>query len=164
MSKEFIMFVGVPCSGKSTFIRDCMPLPDSEDWVIISTDNIIEERAKAQGKTYSEIFDAEIKSATTEMNLRVQQAVKDNKNIWWDQTNITASSRKKKLSQIPKSYHKIAVLVEEQLNVILERNNNRPGKVIPEKVIRDMFNNLEVPSLSEGFDCVVKALMLKKLV
>jgi predicted kinase len=156
--KELIMMVGMPCSGKSTFIEKFSN--KFNDYIVISTDNIIEGRAEKQGKTYNEIFKDEIKSATKEMNERLAQAIQNGDNIIWDQTNLTVKSRKSKLSGIPKDYQKVAMYVETDLKTIKDRNV-RPGKIIPESVLDNMWGSIEVPSITEGFHAVLNTLIFK---
>ena len=156
--KELIMMVGMPCSGKSTFIEKFSN--KFNDYIVISTDNIIEDRAEKQGKTYNEIFKDEIKSATKEMNERLAQAIQNGDNIIWDQTNLTVKSRKSKLSGIPKDYQKVAMYVETDLKTIKGRNV-RPGKIIPESVLDNMWGSIEVPSITEGFHAVLNTLIFK---
>lgn len=156
--KELIMMVGMPCSGKSTFIEKFSN--KFNDYIVISTDNIIEDRAEKQGKTYNEIFKDEIKSATKEMNERLAQAIQNGDNIIWDQTNLTVKSRKSKLSGIPKDYQKVAMYVETDLKTIKDRNV-RPGKIIPESVLDNMWGSIEVPSITEGFHAVLNTLIFK---
>lgn len=156
--KEIIMMVGMPCSGKSTFIEKFSN--KFNDYVVISTDNIIEARAKEQGKTYNEIFKDEIKSATKEMNEQLVQAIQNGDNIIWDQTNLTIKSRNSKLSNIPKDYQKVAMYVETDLETVKARNT-RPGKIIPESVIDNMWSSIEVPSITEGFHAVLNTLIFK---
>jgi predicted kinase len=146
------MLVGVPGSGKSTWIKN---QNFDSNTVVISTDDIIEQRARAQGLTYSDVFQTEIKSATAEMNRILMDAVANNKDIVWDQTNLTVKSRRPKLAQIPKEYLKIAVYFATPADVELQRRlNNRPGKVIPANIVLGMKSQLQMPALDEGFDRV----------
>jgi hypothetical protein len=148
------MLVGIPASGKSTWVKE--QGFDPETTVIISTDDIIERRAAAVGKTYSEVFQAEYKSASGEMNKNLHNALAENKDIVWDQTNTTVKSRHAKLAMIPHRYNRIAVVFaspsDHELNF---RLMNRPGKNIPWNVINGMKNSFEVPSLQEGFSKII---------
>lgn len=150
------MLVGVPASGKSTWIKR-----QNFDWsktVIISTDAYIEDQAALQGKTYSEVFNDEIKAATFKMNETLKSAIKFGLNIVIDQTNCSVKTRASKLSQFPKSYNKIAVFFptpnEEELN---NRLGSRPGKTIPDFVMKNMISSLVPPTEAEGFDKVITA-------
>lgn len=147
------MLIGVPGSGKSTWLRR-----QNLDAVVISTDDIIEREAAQQGKTYSEVFDSAIKKATSEMNAALRQAIKDQQDIIWDQTNISAKSRSGKLAQFPKNYEKIAVFFPTpDAEELSKRLAGRAGKTIPAFVVKSMAANLEPPSSKEGFDQIITA-------
>jgi hypothetical protein len=150
------MLIGVPCAGKSTWVGNQM-----FDWTItemVSTDAIIDRRAAAQGKTYSDVFKREIKSATAEMNQTLRSAISSNKDIVWDQTNVTAKARKNKLDQIPNGYRKVAIFVATPDRAELQRRlDGRPGKTIPYNIVMGMVSQLERPSTDEGFDDVIDA-------
>lgn len=143
------MLVGVPGSGKTTWIKN-----NKHDAVVLSTDDYIERSAEKQGKTYSEVFKDVIGFATDQMEKDLVQAVQNKRDIIWDQTNLTAKSRKSKLSRIPKEYKKVAVFFGVPSD-LRDRLASRPGKVIPEPIIISMINQLQPPSKEEGFDEVV---------
>ena len=145
------MLVGVPGSGKTTWIRN-----NKHDAVVLSTDDYIEKIAAKQGKTYSEVFKDTIGDATDQMEKDLIQALRNERDIIWDQTNLTAKSRKSKLSRIPKSYKKVGVYFSVPQD-LRDRLASRPGKVIPEPVIISMINQLQPPTKEEGFDEVVQA-------
>ena len=150
------MLIGVPASGKSTWVAN-----QNFDWnntAVISSDAIIDRRAADQGKTYSDIFRSEIKSATSEMNQNLRDAIANNMDIIWDQTNVTAKSRQAKLSQIPDNYTKVAVYFQTpDITELQRRLANRPGKKIPQNIVMGMISQLEPPMSSEGFDKIIKA-------
>lgn len=146
MTPTLYMLIGVPGSGKTTWIRN-----HKHDAVVLSTDDKIEAEAERSGKTYSEVFHDTIKHATSQMQDDMIRAVRERRDIIWDQTNITAKSRRGKLSQIPKDYRKVAVFFPVPPD-LRERLAGRPGKNIPEPVVLSMINQLEPPSKSEGFD------------
>ena len=148
------MMIGVPSSGKSTWIAN-----QNFDWnntMVVSSDAIIDQRAAAQGKTYSDVFRDEIKSATAEMNQNLRNAIANKMDIIWDQTNLTAKSRAGKLAQIPKNYRKIAVFFPTPNEKELQRRlASRPGKTIPHNIVMGMMSQLEKPSETEGFDEII---------
>ncbi len=143
------MLVGVPGSGKTTWIKN-----NKHDAVVLSTDNYIERYAMKTGKTYSEMFKELIGVATDQMEKDLVQAVRNERDIIWDQTNLTAKSRRTKLNRIPKDYKKIAVYFSVP-NDLRDRLASRPGKTIPEPVILSMINQLQPPTKEEGFDEIV---------
>lgn len=144
------MLIGVPGSGKSTWIKNHA---DSSA-MVLSTDDKIEAAARAQGKTYSEVFKDEIKAANVGMQNDLIRALRDGRDIIWDQTNITRKSRRDKLTRIPHNYEKIAVFFPTPLD-LKQRLASRPGKEIPEPVVLSMINQLEPPSKEEGFDKII---------
>jgi predicted kinase len=155
----FIMLIGVPGSGKSFFVKNYVNyiFPDKE-FTVVSSDAIIDQRAAAQGKTYSDVFQDEIKSATTEMNQNLRNAIANNMDIVWDQTNLTAKARAGKLSQIPKTYRKIAVFFPTPNEKELQRRlASRPGKNIPSNIVMGMKSQLQAPTTAEGFDEIISA-------
>lgn len=156
---ELIMLCGIPCSGKSTWIlvgqTEGPDFPD--DVVILSTDNYIQKEAEKKNATYNQIFDDIIKDATKELELELRWATIKDKNIIWDQTNLTPKARRKKLNKIPSRYQKIAMWFDIELEEALKRNQKRPGKVIPETVLRQMHSQFIPPTIDEGFDYVIKA-------
>lgn len=148
------MLIGLPGVGKSTWIAQ-QPL-DWNNTVLVSTDNIIEQRAHVQGKTYTQVFQQEIKSATHLMNRILQRAIVDNKDVVWDQTNISVNARKGKLTQFPSTYEKIGVFfVTPDDKEHQRRLASRPGKIIPDDVIQNMKAQLHAPSEAEGFDQIL---------
>jgi predicted kinase len=148
------MMIGVPGSGKSTWIAN-----QNFDWnktMVVSTDAIIDQRAAAQGKTYSEVFQNEIKGATAQMNANLKNAIANNMDIALDQTNLTPKSRQSKLSQIPKNYRKVAVYFSTPDDQeLMRRLANRPGKTIPTGVVANMISQLQPPTKAEGFDEII---------
>ena len=152
MAKVY-MLIGVPGSGKSTWIAE---QEWAKDCVLVSTDKLIDIEAARQGKTYNDVFKDYIGEATRLMNEDIQAAVKAGKDIIWDQTNTSRKSRKGKLTQVP-GYYKIAVVFatppEEEWK---RRLSNRPGKTIPDGVLSAMADGLQLPSEGE-FDEVWNA-------
>jgi len=151
------MLIGVPASGKSTWIAQHSVF-DWSNTVVISTDAIIDRRAESQGKTYSEVFSKEIKSATAEMHDKLRVAIKTDRDIIWDQTNVTAKSRASKLAQVPDTYTKVAVFFATPEPAELQRRlASRPGKTIPAHIVQGMASQLEPPTEAEGFDRIIVA-------
>jgi predicted kinase len=155
---KLFMLIGVPGSGKSTWIRE-----HSHEAVIASTDDYIEAVAAAQGLTYNEVFETEIKAATAALRETVKQAVRDKRDIIWDQTNLTAKTRRGKLGQVPKSYERIALFFPTPDGAELERRlAGRAGKTIPVGVMTSMIASLEPPGPGEDFDEIYHVPVAKK--
>jgi predicted kinase len=149
---NMLMLVGLPTSGKSTFVENyIMDFGTLFNFVVLSTDHYIEYYAKQQNKTYNEVFDEYVKEAHRQMNRSLKDAIDAGKDIIWDQTNLSAKARKGKLARIPDTYTKRAAYFPITLEEALRRNQTRSGKVIPEYVIESMHKTIEPPTLEEGF-------------
>jgi predicted kinase len=151
---ECVMLVGIPTSGKSTYVEKLKKLDYWKDAVVLSTDSYIEKEAKRMGLTYNQVFDDVIDNATRELELQLIMAKDKGKNLIYDQTNLTIKSRRKKLSKLPSFYRRGVVYFEVSLEEALKRNENREGKFIPESILKRMYHQFEVPTISEGFDYV----------
>lgn len=147
MSKCY-QLVGVPASGKSTWIKN-------QDWAlgltVVSTDAFVEDYARAQGKTYSEVFEEYMPIAVNLMAEQVVRARELGHTIIWDQTSTTVASRAKKFRMLPDYEHIAVVFQTPDEEEHQRRLKTRPGKVIPEAVLFDMVWNFEMPTEEEGF-------------
>lgn len=149
-----IVLVGLPGSGKS-FFRDKF-LSDN-DAVIVSSDDEIEKLAKDAGLDYTSGFKQFVGAATGIMKQNFRDAVNSDKNIIWDQTNLSAKKRKGILQQLPDHYYKVAVVFEvtdEELNKRLRNREKETGKSIPVDVVKNMAKTYQPPTKQEGFDLV----------
>jgi predicted kinase len=140
--------IGVPGSGKSTWVSE-------QDWAlgltIVSTDAFVEDYARAQGKTYSEVFTDYMPTAVNLMAEQVVFAREHGHDIIWDQTSTTIESRARKFRMLP-DYEHIAVVFETpEHNELMRRLMSRPGKEIPDHVIASMIASWEEPTEEEGF-------------
>jgi len=154
---ECQILVGCPCSGKSTYREKF--LKDNQDYVIVSSDDIIDNLCAKDGITYSQGFKKHIDYATKESKRIFNNAIENKQNIIIDQTNMSVKSRKSKLDALSKDYVKTAVIFIVQNDVLydrLEKRAKETGKNIPKDVIISMLNNYEKPSKEEGFDNIVE--------
>lgn len=143
------ILVGVPGAGKSTWIKN-------QKWAgecaVVSTDFHVEQYAKEKGKTYSEVFDHYMSTAVELMISDVHDAMEFDKNIIWDQTSTSVKTRGKKIKML-EGYHKIAIVFRTpSIEELMRRIDSRVGKDVPAKVILDMIEKWEEPTLEEGFD------------
>jgi predicted kinase len=151
---ECVMLVGIPTSGKSTYVEKLKKLDYWKDAVVLSTDSYIEKEAKRMGLTYNQVFDDVIDNATRELELQLIMAKDKGKDIIFDQTNLSKKTRRKKLSKLPSYYRRGVIYFEVSLEEALKRNKTREGKFIPESILKRMYHQFEVPTISEGFDYV----------
>lgn len=140
--------IGIPGSGKSTWVWN-------QNWIVgmdyVSTDHHVEEYAKAQGKTYSEVFTEYMPTAVELMAQEVVAAREAGRDIIWDQTSTTVKSRARKFNMLPDYYHIAVVFRTPEKNELEKRLASRPGKVIPKEVVQNMIDNWEEPTTEEGF-------------
>jgi predicted kinase len=140
--------IGVPASGKSTWIKD-------QIWAlgltVVSTDAFVEDYARLQGKTYSEVFKDYMPKAVDLMAKQVVFAREHGHTLFWDQTSTTLASRARKFNMLPDYEHIAVVFRTPDLNVLKERLVSRLGKEIPWEVVQGMLDNWEEPTLEEGF-------------
>lgn len=151
---EVILMVGLPGSGKSTYINKYF----KTDYVIISSDDLIQEKADELGKTYDDVFSDYIGDASKYANILLDKAIKDRKNIIIDKTNMSKKARNRVLSRIPTDYTKTAIVFNVDTEVLLNRitTRNKTGKTISMNVLFDMQRNYDEPTISEGFDKILK--------
>jgi predicted kinase len=140
--------VGVPGSGKSTWV-------ESQDWALtcakVSTDKWVEIYAREVGRTYSEVFDSFMPNAMDLMAKEVEVARELGRDIIWDQTSTSIKSRKRKFNMLPDYEHIAVVFKTPEKEELARRLASRPGKNIPEHVMRSMIDNLHIPTEDEGF-------------
>lgn len=150
------VLVGLPGSGKSTCIQSVYADPSQ---FVYSTDDFIEVAAKELGSTYNDVFETLIKSVTKAADNMLSDAIKQNKDVVWDQTNMSAKKRAAILSKFPAAYRKICVCFvpprnEAEQQELDRRLANRPGKTIPAHIMRNMASSFAMPTQEEGFDVV----------
>ena len=139
------MMVGIPGSGKSTWIRE----NTEQNWVVLSPDTILEKRynyewtsdraSEAWAESYR-LFGFLLLKGTT---------------IVWDATFISPIIRSAIL-HISKGagYRVEAIFCDTPVETCIERNASRMREPVPESTIRRMADNLVIPTEAEGFDGV----------
>lgn len=140
--KPFIeMLIGVPYSGKSTYIKN-------RKETIVSRDEIITILEK--DKNYTEAFksvDQELVDKIFKQN--ISYAFNKRKSFIVDKTNLTKKSRRKILSSVPKNWIKKATIFLVDTEIIEKRKEKRKDKFIPDDAMATMLNSLTFPDYSE---------------
>jgi predicted kinase len=147
MAKLYVL-VGVPGSGKSTWVAN---QEWAKDCVYVSTDHHVDAYAKSLGKTYSEVFDEYMPTAVKLMASDVEAARDAGKDIIWDQTSTTIKTRKRKFNMLPDYYAIAVVFPTPDATELAKRLAGRPGKEIPDAVMRQMIGGFIMPTEDEGF-------------
>lgn len=148
------VLVGLPGVGKSTWVKMNAERYDVKPFGILSTDNTIEKIAISCGMTYNDIFDLAFPIAKRALNNQIKGFKLSEENVMIDQTNLTVSSRRSKLSIFPK-HRKVAIVFDKPEDDLWRVMLNRPGKTIPEYVLTDMEKRYVAPTESEGFDDII---------
>lgn len=149
---KYIMLIGVPASGKSTWVRANV----NPNAVIASSDDYLEAMAAKNGKTYNDVFDQYIKAANQHVSTTVKVATSKRLDIVHDQTNLSKKSRAPKLAMIPGEYEKIAVVFPTPADDEWKRRlGSRPGKTIPSNILLGMKSSIQMPTKDEGFDEII---------
>lgn len=143
---KFIMLVGLPGSGKSTYAK---ALAEKYKAVIHSSDSIREEI------TGSEMSQEENQKVFQILHKRLKNDLKSAKNVIYDATNINYKRRMHFLNNELRSIdcEKICIIVATPYKKCLENNKNR-DRSVPEHVIKKMYESFYVPYVYEGWDKV----------
>lgn len=143
---RFMMLVGLPASGKSTFTQEVVEGRD--DIIVVSSDAIREELYGDESiqQDHAKVFEI--------MAQRTKEALKNGVHVIYDATNISRKKRKGLLQQLPKFSHKTVVYFATDFQTVKHQNNNRE-RVVPLDAIERMYKNLQIPIYSEGWDNIV---------
>ena len=142
-SKVLYMMIGIPGSGKSTWVRKNR----LDDWIILSPDTILEER-------YNYEWTPErAAEAWAESYQQFGLSILEEKTIVWDAT-FTSPIMRSAILHIGKGvgYKVKAVFCKTSMELCLSRNLMRDREPVPESTIRRMADGLIPPTIEEGFD------------
>lgn len=154
-----IMLIGMPGSGKSTYIDKLKTQNPDRNYVVLSTDDVFELLGSEKGWDYNQAFkNIPFKKVQAIFNTNFRQAIKNKSDIIIDQTNLTVNSRAKKLNQLPKEYKKIGVVFNIDAGEMKSRLDKRAaetGKNIPRYILDNMIKSYVPPNNSE-FDEIIE--------
>ena len=143
--KEVIILIGLPASGKSSWINGIKSSQLAT--FIVSRDDILV--MNTSGRNYSEKWqNADQNSIDKSLQTRFKEATTVSQ-VYIDMTHMSKKSRRKSLSHFDSSYKKKAVVFLTDLQRNRLQNLNRHGKLIPEDVIQKMMRSFYPPTLEE---------------
>lgn len=139
----FIMLVGLPGSGKSTYAEKQFPT-----FKIHSSDAIREELSgDVNNQSINELV-------FKTLHKRVKDDLTAGKDVIYDATNLNWKRRKEFLKELNKiDCFKSCILVATPIETCLSRNAKRDRKV-PKEVIDRMYRNFDIPWYNEGWDSI----------
>ena len=154
--------VGVSGSGKSTWVNS------HKEYVVCSTDSIIEQLAQSMGISYTEAFNyiqnkKKFDYITTKFFEKIHECILNDKDFVIDRTHLKRNIRISLINELrtfaienKKHLELFAVSFELPKNTIFERLKNREktGKFIPKDVILEQINSFDIPTIDEGFDAI----------
>ena len=157
-----IIMVGVSGSGKSTWVNS------HKEYVVCSTDSIIEQLAQSMGISYTEAFNyiqnkKKFDYITTKFFEKIHECILNDKDFVIDRTHLKRNIRISLINELrtfaienKKHLELFAVSFELPKNTIFERLKNREktGKFIPKEVILEQINSFDIPTIDEGFDAI----------
>ena len=140
---EVAVMLGPSGSGKSTY-RKALDV-DQE----FSLDDL---RIELYGDDYTEAFKAstEDKNFRKKANSRFIEMIKTGDNVIVDNTNISKKSRRFYITEARRHGYQVhAIVFPISLQTLLDRQRTRDDKTVPESVVRNMYNKLQMPSYGE---------------
>lgn len=143
--QKFIMTIGLPASGKDHYFENY--LSNNESYKHISSDAI---RELVFGDVNDQTHNGEVFEI---MRFRTKEALKDDYNVYYNATNLSAKRRMGFLKELPKKIDikKIALVFVPPYAEVLRRNSSR-SRVVPPEVIERMYKAFQVPTKAEGWD------------
>lgn len=151
---KLIILIGPPASGKSTW-RAKFLAGQTEEWVVASTDDLVEEWAAERGLTYDE---AHGKAPWGQFNKTFKYAYRNalnaGKNVIIDRTSMSAKNRKDYFKNLPEGTEVEAVVFvvdDVELKRRMQARKEATNKSVPYAALAAMNKRYEAPTTEEGF-------------
>lgn len=145
MKNKFIMLVGIPGSGKSTYADF---LQERDGFTVHSSDAI---RKELSGSISDQSLNNKVFNL---IHKRIIDDLKLGKNVIYDATNMSRRRREGFLRNLERvDCEKVCRVIAPSVETCKERNLGREFPV-PEAVIERMANSFQIPVIGEGWDSV----------
>lgn len=144
--KKVYLTVGIPASGKSSFVRKQIA---QNGGVCVSRDEVrfsILKDEDAYFQNENAVFEEFVK--------RVQSAIDGPEDVYVDATHISFGSRRKILNRLnlDNINEVIMLYFDVAADVAIARNESRTGRsLVPETAIRNMAKKITKPTPGENF-------------
>ena len=149
MKGMLIVTVGLPGSGKTSWVKEFIEENQDKIIDIISSDKIREEVFNdiEDQNHNSEVFDL--------MKRRTKESLSQGHVAIYEATNISSKRRRALLKELNKYYDKAICLFKYKRLSNCQIDNEKRDKEVPSDVIDRMYRNFEVPHKNEGFDEII---------
>ena len=150
MNNTLYITVGLPGSGKSTYVKKFIKDKDIE---YLSSDSLRAVYGKSEeDQTVTPLVFGHIKR-------KVDEFLKDGKNVLVDATSVNRKERSDYINTAKKyGARVVAIVFKMDRQGLIDRNKKRGeqgGRVVPDFVIDKMLAKFEEPSYSEGIDVII---------
>ena len=143
---KFIMMIGLPASGKDTWINKFLKA-STEKWTVLSSD---EMRKELYG---NEAIQGDPQEVFGKLHRKLKSALNRSENIIYNATNIKVKDRRPALELVKhyKDYMVYGIIIATTLPQCYHNNQKRERQV-PNNVIKRMYYHFEPPHYFEGFN------------
>lgn len=149
MKGMLIVTVGLPSSGKTSWVDDFIGENQGKAIDVISSDKIREEVFNdiEDQNHNSEVFDL--------MKRRTKESLSQGHVAIYEATNISSKRRRALLKELNKYYDKAICLFKYKRLSACQIDNEERDREVPSDVIDRMYRNFEIPHKNEGFDEII---------
>ena len=149
MKGMLIVTVGLPSSGKTSWVDDFIGENQGRAIDVISSDKIREEVFNdiEDQNHNSEVFDL--------MKRRTKESLSQGHIAIYEATNISSKRRRALLNELNKYYDKAICLFKYKRLIACQIDNEKRDREVPSDVIDRMYRNFEIPHKNEGFDEII---------
>lgn len=145
------MMVGLPCSGKSTFIEN--HITKSLPTILSADDNVMS--MLQPNENYIDSYTKYAERASKKFYADVDHFSKMPYDVIVDRTNLTKEKRVEILEKFS-NHKKVCFFISMDPKLHQTAIENRPEKVVPPSVMESMRESLVAPSKDEGFDTIYR--------
>ena len=149
MKGMLVVTVGLPSSGKTSWVDDFIGENQGQAIDVISSDRIREEIFNdIEDQNHNgEVFDL--------MKRRTKESLSQGHVVIYEATNISSKRRRALLKELNKYYDKAICLFKYKRLTACQIDNEKRDREVPSNVIDRMYRNFEIPHKSEGFDEII---------
>ena len=149
MKGMLVVTVGLPSSGKTSWVDDFIGENQGQAIDVISSDRIREEIFNdIEDQNHNgEVFDL--------MKRRTKENLSQGHVVIYEATNISSKRRRALLKELNKYYDKAICLFKYKRLSACQIDNEKRDREVPSDVIDRMYRNFEIPHKNEGFDEII---------